>query len=94
MSALLHALVALKPVTSSCLFEEEDSDDENVPVTSLLCQWKQPKKRKAASMEVSVAEFKKHEYGKPKNTTQRLLRPMIPVHLKCEVQLAKEYLSC
>ena len=66
MSALLHALVALKPATSNCLSGEEDSDDENAPVTSLPCQWKQPKKRKAASMEVSVAEFKKHEYGKPK----------------------------
>ena len=42
---------------SSCL-SEEDSDDDNAPVTSLPCQWRKPKKRKAASMEVSVAEFR------------------------------------
>ena len=64
--ALLHALVALKPAEHSHLLLEDDSDEEMVPVTSLPCQWKQPKgcKLNAILMEMSTAQFEKHVYGK------------------------------
>ena len=65
MSALLHALVALKP-GMQCSEIEEESDDESPPVTSLLCQWKPPRKRKATAMQVSTAEFEKYDYGQTK----------------------------
>ena len=68
VSALLHTLVALKPGKPDilCSDNEEESDDESPPVTSLLCQWKPPRKRKVAAMQVSVAEFEKYEYGRTK----------------------------
>ena len=65
VSALLHALVALKPGKQCCETEEE-SDEESQPVISLSCQWKPPRKRKASALQVSVAEFEKHEYGRTK----------------------------
>ena len=49
---------------------EDESDEEDMPVTSLSCQWKPPRKRKAAAMEVAEARFEKHEFGiiKKRNT--------------------------
>ena len=44
VSALLHALVALKPAEHSHPLSD-DSDEEAVPVASVPCWWKQPKKR-------------------------------------------------
>ena len=47
ISALLHALAAMTlvpfPVASSV---PDDEDAESVPVISLPCQWKPPRKRK------------------------------------------------
>ena len=65
ISALLHALVALKPGTQYCETEDE-SDEESLPVTSISCQWKPPKRRKVSAMQVSTAEFEKYVYGKTK----------------------------
>ena len=78
MSALLHALVAMKPTLPSCMSGEDDSDEENLPVTSLSCQWKPPRKRKASAMEVSAAEFEKHEYGKAKKYNVQTLETFDP----------------
>ena len=66
MSALLYALVALKPSVQSCMPSGDDSDEDSLPVTSPLCQWKLPRKRKATAMQSSAAEFEKHEYGRTK----------------------------
>ena len=63
---LLHALVALKPAEHSHPLLDDDSDEEKVPVTSLPCQWKQPKGHKSNAMEMSTAQFEKHVYGKIK----------------------------
>ena len=61
VSALLYALVALKPSVQSCMPSGDDSDEDSLPVTSPLCQWKLPRKRKATAMQSSAAEFEKHE---------------------------------
>ncbi len=62
VSALLHALVALRPGTLPGN-DEAESDEECQPCTSVSCQWKPPKKRKSMAMQVSTAEF---EYERPK----------------------------
>ena len=76
VSALLHALVALTPSVNT--HGEEDSDDENPPVTSLPCQWKPPRKQKAAAMKVSEAHFDKLDYGKGKKYTMECLENYDP----------------
>lgn len=40
--------------------------EEELPVTSFLCQWKAPKSRKESTMPMSEAVFVKHQYSKPK----------------------------
>ena len=62
VSAILHALVALTPDVH-CSESDESSDEEATPCTSLPCQWKPPRKRKATAQLVSTANFQKHEYN-------------------------------
>ena len=68
ISALLHALSAMTPVpfpvASSSVADDEDAD--SVPVTSLPCQWKPPRKRKESNLKMSDATFEKHVYGQTK----------------------------
>lgn len=78
VSALLHALVALKPAERSHPLSDDDSDEDAVPVTSLPCRWKQPKKRKSNAMEISTAKFEKYEYGKVKKQTSQFLETFDP----------------
>lgn len=52
------------PVTSSSVTDDEDAD--SVPVTSLPCRWKTPRKRKESNLKISDATFEKHAYGKTK----------------------------
>lgn len=67
ISALLHALVALTPVPFPVPSSVPDDEDaESVPVTSLPCQWKQPRKRKESNLKMSDATFEKHVYGQTK----------------------------
>lgn len=70
ISALLHALVALKPGTQYC-----ETDEESLPVTSMSCQWKPPKRRIVSAMQVSTAEFEKYEYGKTNIQSLELYDP-------------------
>ena len=63
---LLHALASL---TSSHQQHVGDSlalpdDEEALPVTSYLCQWNAPRKRKESNMPISEAVFQKHVYGR------------------------------
>ena len=52
------------PVASSNIADDEDAD--SVPVTSLPCQWKPPRKRKESNLKMSDATFEKHVYGQTK----------------------------
>lgn len=68
ISAILHALVALCP--SLTPFQDGSSShvvgdtEESLPVTSFLCQWKQPRKRKDSTLKTSEAKFEKHVYSR------------------------------
>ena len=65
ISVLLHALAAMTPVpfpvASSSILDDEDAN--YVPITSLPCQCKQPRKRKESNVKMSDATFEKHIYG-------------------------------
>ena len=71
ISALLHALVAMRPATvseipvkaPSAIHNSDDDDIEGLPVTSFPCQWKQPRKRKESTLKFADANFEKYEYG-------------------------------
>ena len=69
ISAVLHALTALKPssfdLSPNLPPAECNDDDLEVPVTSLPCQWKPPKKRKESTLQIADAIFEKHDYEKP-----------------------------
>ena len=68
MSAVLYALAAL---TSSSfqlqpnLPTSSQLDEEETPVTSLLSQWKIPKRRKESTLSIMEARFEKHDYANP-----------------------------
>ena len=66
VSALLHALASL---TTSHQQHVGDSltlsdDEETLPITSYLCQWKAPRKRMESNLPISEAVFQKHVYGR------------------------------
>ena len=68
MSAVLHALAAQ---TSSFFQLQPDLpvttplDEEETPVTSLLYQWKVPRKQKESTLPITEATFQKLDYAKP-----------------------------
>lgn len=78
VSALLHALASL------CLtpFPTQDNDtvdeEEVVPITSLACQWKPPRKRKESAMKITDVEFQKHVYGRTKRRTMKSIEGFDP----------------
>lgn len=79
ISALLHALTALCP-TSFAPRGEESSADENkaaVPMTSLACQCKPPRKRES-SAKIADVYFEKHVYGRAKKPVLRRLEDFDP----------------
>ena len=49
------------------------SEEESLPVTSLACQWKPPKKRKKSTIPISDVNFEKHVYGQ---TRKRVLKSL------------------
>jgi len=74
VSAVLHALVALtttgfqlQPALPSTSLPDEE--DAIMPVTSYLCQWKVPKKRKESNLPMSATVFEKHDYHEQKKST-------------------------
>ena len=86
ISALLHALVSLTPTSLGPSGTNQPSSDEEtaLPVTSFLCQWNAPRKRKESNLPISGAAFQKHVYGRQR---KRDLKEMIdfdprPPHLR------------
>ena len=68
MSAVLHMLNGLKqPTLQSQPLDVavEETDNDEIPSTSLLCKWNVPKGTKDSKLRVSVAPFDKHDYAKP-----------------------------
>ena len=82
VSAVLHALVAMtsKQLHTLSLPSIPALGDEEtgLPVTSTLCQWKIPKKRKESTLEMSKAVFEKHDYEKPKKRRVSLTEDFDP----------------
>ena len=83
VSAILHALCALAPAAfqvqpNHSAANIDEGDDDSVPVTSLLCQWRVPKKRKESALPISQAIFKKHDYAKPAKRKVKLVENFDP----------------
>ena len=65
MAALLHALCGLTPSTFSLgLQGEQATHEEFDPITSQLCKWNVPRKRKPSTLPIAIVEFETHEYSK------------------------------
>ena len=62
VSALLHALASLTPACEQNV--QDSSDEEALPITSYLCKWNAPRKRKESNLPISQASFMKHVYGR------------------------------
>ena len=83
VSAVLHALCALAPAAfqvqpNHSLANIDEGGDDSVPVTSLPCQWRAPKKRKESMLPISEARFEKHDYAKPTKQKVKLLENFDP----------------
>ena len=82
VSALLHALAKLHPtpfqLKPTLHPVEEESENDETPVTSLPCQWKPPKRRKESLLEMSKATFQKHDYAKPKKQQVKMIEEFDP----------------
>ena len=64
-------------------------EEEALPVTSYICQWKRPRKRKESTMKMSEAIFEKHihVYGRTKKRENFLhLKISIIAHHGIRVQ--------
>jgi len=76
VAALLHALSSLHPLAFNLkpnVHSAGEHADDEIPVTSLPCQWKPPKKRKQRAMRMSETVFQKHDYHKPE---KRVIKPV------------------
>ena len=85
ISALLHSLVALSPPVSP--FRSPGpagvcDDEEALPITSYVCEWKRPRKRKESTMKISEATFEKHVYGRTKTRKFSALEDFDPRPLR------------
>ena len=84
---MLHALVALKSRTNRLqphLSASDTSEEEDVmPITSYLCQWKVPKKRKESNIPMSAAVFEKHDYQRQKKRRLSITEDFDPRPAEC-----------
>jgi len=93
ISALLHALVAMKPSPDAATTSpdaattstntpltagDSDDEDDSLPVTSYACQWKAPKKRKESTLKFADANFEKHTYGRQRKHQWRPIKDFDP----------------
>ena len=78
---MLHALVALGPESTFRAHQQTgDSsiDDESLPVTSRLCQWKAPRKSKESNQKLMDIVFEKHTYGRTKKHEWKPIKDFDP----------------
>ena len=76
VSAVLHALASVNPTSFNLkpnIHSAGVTDGDEVPVTSLPCLWKAPRKRKQSTIPMSEAVFQKHDYTKP---VKRSIKPV------------------
>ena len=93
MHMIVHALVVLSPPLSSFLSQSGDpqpstsastsSDSEVLPVTSYLCTWKAPRKRKESTQQMLEIMFEKHVLGRTKKIKFQLLEEFDPRPESC-----------
>ena len=87
VSGLLHALVSIciEYFTASSTSHQADTTDEepNLPVTSYLCQWKAPRKRKESALKMSESTFEKHVYGRVRKYERKPLEDFDPRAQEC-----------
>ena len=59
-------------------------DESTLPVTSYLCKWNAPRRRKESSLPISEAVFHKHVYGRQRKHTLKPIADFDPhlVHLR------------
>ena len=96
VSALLHALVALTPPPSPFQSQSGDPqpctsaataiDSDILPITSYLCTWKAPRKRKESTQQMSEIMFESMYLGEPRTGNFSYLKSSIPVQNLVEVQ--------
>lgn len=65
------------PVGSSLTTGDLD-EDEDVPVTSLACKWKAPRKRKESTLKFADANFEKHVYGRERKHHWKSIKDFDP----------------
>ena len=85
VSGLLHALVAMSPAEVDrwvpCPGRVSDGDSEcqdPLPITSFMCQWKMPRKRKESTVQIADVTFQKHVYGRTRKHTLKPLSDFDP----------------
>ena len=81
VSGLLHALVAMSPsFPSHSVMDPSTSEpeEEALPITSYVCQWKPPRKRKESTLQMSKATFHKPVYGRKKRRSSKPLEEFAP----------------
>ena len=78
ISALLHALVALRPGPPPTAAGDSEEDDEGLPVTSYPNQWKPPRKRKQSNLKFADVTFEKHTYGRERKHQWKMIKDFDP----------------
>ena len=86
VSGVLHALVSIcitdfQFASSSRTHDDTIDEEPTLPVTSYLCQWKAPRKRKESALKMS--EYEKHVYGRVKKSERKPLEYYDPRPPKC-----------
>ena len=70
-------------------------DDEDLPVTSFACQWKEPRKRKESTLKFADADLKKHVYGRERKHHWKSIKDFDPQpveHRGSAPQLMQDFL--
>ena len=80
---MLHALVSIciadfQFASSSRTHEDTVDEEPTLPVTSYLCQWKAPRKRKESALKMSESTFEKHVYGRVRKYERKPLEDYDP----------------
>lgn len=82
--AMTSVNLPVHPLIPSTTFTQQELEDNVMPVTSYLCQWKVPKKRKESTIQMSAAVFEKHDYQKTKKRKTTLIEDFDPCLDECK----------